>query len=141
MEEILKTIVSNSSLNNEKLDFFCFCFYFYASVMNSLAIALKDRYKLSMHLKNYYNDVPPVFLIYGETLTHLTLGVLFTECLNTLNSIEDNSLFQFSMELYDYFYSKYMKTLLVNSGSTPLQIDNILDEFIPEFIQKLKEYK
>lgn len=141
MEEILKTIVNNKSLNNEKLNFFCFCFYFYRSLINSLAIALKDNYNTSKHLKNFYKDIPPVFLIYGETLTHLTLGILFTECMNTLNSIENTNLFKFSIELYDYFYSKYVKILLVNSNSVPIQIDNILDEFIPEFINKLKDYQ
>lgn len=108
-DSLLDTISKLNNYKNEKTNIFMFLYYLYISAINVYAINYKNSYS---DIYRDHNSSIPCFGIYGDTLTYLSIGVLFTETLDIIKSIEDNNIFNYLSNLHTEYYNNYYNQLL-----------------------------
>ncbi len=139
IKEILNSISKNNFYKDDKIYIFCISNYLYTIAMNVFTILFKNNTDCAV-INNYFLDKMPAINIYGESLVNISVGILFTECLDLINKIQNDELSLFALEYYDVIDELYLNQFEIIGNEFMLNNNNE-KEYINKFEKAFTNYK
>ena len=145
------TIIKSSNINF-KLEVFTCVYYSWCGLIELASIFVKnDIYKwyknsnIDKKLWIFSDYSLSSYNVFGETLTYLIIGVLYTETLDCLLEIQDDKLYNYFSKNYNIIFNKYYEKYINLLDNDNIEIsNNLIEDLINikgDIIKLINEYQ